>query len=453
MGLIKAAVGAVSGTMADQWKEFFACDSMPADVLVMKGKNKNSGRSSNKHGEDNVITDGSGISVADGQCAIIVEQGAIVELCAEPGLFTYRTDLAPSIFTGTLKEGLKSAALEAWNRFQFGGGAGKDQRVYYINTKHIMGNKYGTLNPVPFKVIIDKQIGKGLSIGVRCNGEYAYRIVNPMLFYTNVASNVKDVFTRDELDSQLKSELLKALQPALARVSQMGVDYSEIPLYTEVIADGLDEALTKQWTDIRGIAIVSFGVNSVSVSEEDKLKIQNLEQAIMMSDPMIAAGNIVQGQVDAMRDAAKNTAGAMTGFMGMGMAGMQGGMNAQNLFAMGQQQQMQQMQMQQQMAQQAAPAAPAAGGWTCSCGAAANGKFCPECGSPKPVPVPAAAGWTCSCGALNKGKFCAECGSPKPAGAPLYRCDKCGWEPADPSNPPRFCPECGDVFDDNDKVQ
>ena len=229
MGLIKAAAGAVGGMMADQWKEFFVCDAIDDDVLVVKGSKQASGRSSNTKGESNVISDGSAVSVADGQCMMIVEQGRVIELSAEPGIFIYKNDLSPSIFAGNLKDGLKGAAKDAWDRFKFGGGPGKDQRVYYFNTKELLGNKYGTVNPIPFKVMIDPSINRFLGISVRCNGEYSYKIVNPMLFYTNVCGNVQNEYNREEIDSQLKSELLTALQPALARISTKGIDYSEIP--------------------------------------------------------------------------------------------------------------------------------------------------------------------------------------------------------------------------------
>lgn len=437
MGLIKAAVGAIGGTLADQWKDYFYCDSLDADILAVKGQKRVSGRSSNRRGESNIITDGSGIAVADGQCMMIVEQGKVIELCAEPGVFTYDSKTSPSVFTGDLQEGLAGAAMDAWERFSFGGGTGRDQRIYYFNTKEIVGNKYGTVNPIPFKVVIDKAIGKTLPIDVKCNGEYSYRIINPMLFYTTLCGNMSDVYERSEIDSQLKGEVLKALQVALGKISAKYIDYSEIPLYADDIAEALNEALTPKWSAGRGIEIVSFGVNSVSVSEEDKEKIQNMQQAYIMSDPVMAAGNIASAQADAMRTAAGNENGAMMGFMGMGMASQAGGVDANAVFA----------RTQQQMAQkpQSAPMQDS-GGWICRCGATAYGKFCPECGSPKP----AAEGWTCACGTVNKGKFCTECGAKKPAGAPLYRCDKCGWKPEDPMYPPKFCPECGDVFDDND---
>ena len=435
MGLIRAAAGAISGTLADQWKEYFQCDAIDADVLVVKGQKVISGRSSNKKGEDNVISDGSAVVVADGQCLLIVDQGKVMDVCAEPGVYTYKTGTTPSVFGGSLKEGLKGAALDAWNRFQFGGGAGKDQRVYFFNTKEILGNKYGTANPIPFKVVIDPAMGRSLSIGVRCNGEYSYRIINPMLFYSKVCGNVTHSYERSEIDSQLKSEVLSSLQKAFGQLASRGVDYSEIPLHTDVIVDALNEALSSKWSEGRGIEVASFTVNSVSVSEEDKLKIQNLEQAIMMSNPMMAAGNLAQAQADAMRTAASNQSGAMAGFMGMGMAGMAGGLNANSLFEQG----MKMQQVQQTASKQATE------DWTCTCGTVNAGKFCVECGSKKPED-----GWKCVCGAVNKGKFCPECGAKKPEGVPIYKCDKCGWQPEDPKNPPKFCPECGDVFDVND---
>ena len=451
MGLIKAATGAIGGTLADQWKEYFYCDAIDADTLVVKGIRRESERSSNRKGESNVISDGSGIAVADGQCMIIVEQGKVVELCAEPGVFTYRTELTPSIFmggllgdkddskAGVIESGLKGAIKDAWERFKFGGGVGKDQRIYYFNTKEILGNKYGTLTPIPFKVVVDKASGRTLPVDIRCNGEYSYKIMNPMLFYTEVCGNVESAYTRDLIDSQLKAELLTAMQVAFGKLSAQGVDYSEIPLHAEELADALNDALSPKWSEGRGIEIVSFGINSVSISEEDKLKLQNIQQAYIMSDPMLAAGNISQATADALRAAASNEAGATAGFMGMGfanMAGGTGGMNAAGMFQQAQQ-------MQQAQPAQAAKEA----GWKCSCGATSTGKFCTECGSAKPADLE---GWACACGNVNKGKFCSECGAQKPAGAPLYQCDKCGWKPEDPKNPPKFCPECGDIFDGSD---
>ena len=440
MGLLKAGVGAAGGVLADQWREFFYCESMDADTLVAKGEKRTSGRSSNKKGEDNIISNGSIIAVNDGQCMIIVEQGKVVEVCAEPGEFVYDSSTEPSIFYGGLGEGIKKSFAEIGKRFTFGGDTGKDQRVYYFNTKEIIGNKYGTPSPVPFRVV-DQNVGLDIDIAIRCHGEYSYKITNPMLFYTNVCGNVESDYNRETIDSQLKTELMTALQPAFAKISAMGIRYSALPGHTMELADALNEVLSAKWRDLRGLEIVSFGVSAVNASEEDEKMIKELQRNAAFRNPTMAAAHMVGAQAQAMQDAAKNQGGmgATGGFFGMNMAQNAGGMNAANLFAMGQQQ--------AQQPQQSQPA-PQQAGWTCSCGAGGNtGKFCMECGKPQP----AADGWTCSCGAVNKGKFCSQCGSPKPAGAPLYRCDKCGWQPEDPAHPPKFCPECGDIFDENDQ--
>ena len=440
MGLISTALGAASGVLADQWKEYFYCEALPNNVLAVKGKKRVSARSSNR-GSDNIISNGSVIAVADGQCMLIVEQGKIVDVCAEPGEYVYDTSTEPSIFCGSLGEGIINIFKQIGKRFTFGGEAPKDQRVYYFNTKELTGNKYGTPSPVPFRVV-DRNIGLDIDISVRCFGEYSFVISNPLLFYTNVCGNVTADYTRDRLEGQMKSELLTALQPAFARISEMGIRYSALPGHTTELADALNEELSAKWRDLRGIEIASIGVSSIKASEEDEAMIKELQRNATFRDPNMAAAHLVGAQAAAMQSAASNTAaGPAMAFMGMNMAGQAGGVSAQSLYQMGQQAQQ----------QPAAPAAPAAGTWTCpSCGATATGKFCPECGTKKPEAAP---GWTCpSCGAVNKGKFCAECGTKKPAGAVQYRCDKCGWEPADPTKPPRFCPECGDPFDNNDIV-
>ncbi len=438
MGLLKAGVGALSGALADQWREYFYCDALENDVLVTKGIKRTSKRSSNTKGSENVISNGSIVAVADGQCMIIVEQGKIAELCAEPGEFVYDTSVAPTIMYGGLNgENIKKNFAEIGKRFTFGGQPAVDQRVYYFNTKEILGNKYGTVNPVPFRVV-DRNIGLDIDIAIRCNGEFSYKIVDPIMFYTNVCGNVDDEYLRSEIDSQLKTELMTALQPAFAKISEMGIRYSALPGHATELADVLNEVLSKKWTEMRGIKVWSFGVNSVTAPKEDEDMIKELQRNAVFRNPNMAGAHLVGAQAQAMQDAANNSAGAMTGFMGMGFAQQSGGTNAQNLFAMGQQQQYQQPQQSQQ------PAQTPADSWKCSCGAVNQGKFCMECGSPKVV------GWTCKCGKINQGKFCIECGSPKPADAPLYKCDKCGWTPEDPKNPPKFCPECGDVFDSND---
>ena len=442
MGLIKAALGAAGGVLADQWKEYFYCEALPENVLMTKGKKRVSSRSSNTKGSDNIISNGSVIAVADGQCMLIVEQGKVVDICAEPGEFVYDLSTEPSIFYGKLSKTIPAVLKEIGKRFTFGGEAPKDQRVYFVNTKEIVGNKYGTPSPVPFRVV-DANIRLDVDISIRCFGEYSYHVTNPVLFYTNVAGNVSEDYTRDRIDSQLKSELLTALQPAFAKISDMGIRYSALPGHTLEMADALNEVLSKKWGDLRGIEIASFGINSVKASEEDEQMIKDLQRNATLRDPNMAAATLVNAQAQAMQDAAKNTAGAPMAFMGMGMAQNAGGINASSLFQMGQQ---------QAPVAPAAPAAPAAApaaGWTCpKCGTQGNtGKFCVNCGEKQP----SAEGWTCpQCGAVNKGKFCAECGAKKPAGVPQYQCDKCGWVPPDPAHPPKFCPECGDPFDNGD---
>ena len=457
MGLIKAALGAAGGVMADQWLEYFYCDSLPENVMAVKGQKRSSGRSSNTRGSDNIISNGSVIAVADGQCMVIVDQGKVTEFCAEPGEFKYDASTEPSLFYGKLGKNILDTFKNIGKRFTFGGEAPKDQRVYYFNTKELIGNKYGTPSPVPFRVVDQRA-----DIAIRCFGEYSYRICDPILFYTNVCGNVSGDYTRDRLESQLKTELLTALQPAFAKISEQGIRYSALPGHTMEMADALNDVLSSKWRNLRGLEIVSFGVSSVKASEEDEAMLKELQRNAAFMDPTRAAAHLVGAQASAMQAAANNqNAGPAMAFMGMNMAGQAGGVNAQSLYQMGAQ-------------QQAAPAAagwtcacgqsgitgkfcpncgkpkpapaPAAGSWTCSCGATATGKFCPECGKPRPADT----GWTCSCGAVNKGKFCAECGKPKPAGTPKYKCDKCGWEPKDPTHPPKFCPECGDPFDDGD---
>ena len=398
MGLIKAAMGAAGSVMADQWKEYFYCEALPVDVLAVRGRKKVSGRSSNKGG-DNVISNGSLIAVADGQCMLIVDQGKIVDVCAEPGEYTYDMSTEPSVFTGSLGAGIS----------------------------------------------VDERAGIDLDIGIRCFGAYSYRITNPLLFYTNVCGNVSEDYTRDKIDDQLKSELLTALQPAFARVGETGVRYSGLTAHTKEISKALNDELSAEWKDVRGLEIVSFGVSSVKASEEDEQMIKEMQREAAYMDPTRAAGALSRAQAQAMTAAASNTsAGPAMAFMGMGMAQQAGGINAQSLYAMGQQQQ---MAAQQAAANAAAPKMEApAGGWKCSCGAVNTGKFCAECGQPKPVDDT----WTCSCGAVNKGRFCSECGKPKPAAVKQYKCNKCGWVPEDPTNPPKFCPECGDPFDAGD---
>ena len=471
MGLIKAGLGALGGVLADQWKEFFYCDALDMDTLVVKGQKRVSGRSSNTKGSDNVISNGSGIAVADGQCMIIVEQGKVVEVCAEPGEYTYDTSSEPSIFAGKFGESLKQTFKAIGKRFTYGGDTGKDQRVYYFNTKEIMGNKFGTPTPIIFEVM-NKRLGFSRTVNVRCNGVYSYTISDPLLFYTKVCGNVQGVYTRDQIDGQMKTEFISALQPAFGALAELELRPAQLPAKANELKQAMNDALRADWGS-RGISVEKIALNPITLNPEDMKKIQEMEDSASYGqNAFMMGGRMATATANAMETAAGNAAGAMTGFMGMGMAGgaMGGGFNqAQQFYQMG---------MQQQAQQQAAAPAPAQNGWKCACGATATGKFCPECGARKPEPKPAGGwkcacgatangkfcpecgspkpaddgGWTCSCGQQNKGKFCSNCGSKKPAGVPQYRCDKCGWQPEDPTKAPRFCPECGDSFDNGDII-
>ncbi|WP_408069895.1 SPFH domain-containing protein [Butyrivibrio sp. JL13D10] len=401
MGILKAGIGAASSVLADSWRDYFYCDALPADTLAVKASKRTGKGSSNTKGNDNIISNGSIIAVADGQCMLIVDQGKVTEICAEPGEFVYDISTEPSLFYGDLSDNIKETFKKIGKRIGFGGDTGNDQRVYFINTKDIIGNKYGTANPVPFRVV-DRNIGLDVDISIRCHGEYSYKIVDPILFYTNLCGNFQGEYRRDNIESQLKSELLTALQPAFAKISEAGVRYSALPGHTTEIADALNEVLSSKWGNTYGIRISTFGINSVNASEEDEKMIKELQKNAVYSNPNMAAGALVGAQAQAMQDAAKNTStGPMMAFAGMNMAQQAGGANAANLFAMGQQQ--------AQAAPQPAQMQPQSqGSWTCSCGTVNNGNFCSNCGQPRP-----SADWTCSCGTVNSGKFCSNCGKPR----------------------------------------
>ena len=454
MGLIKALTQSVGSTFADQWKEYFYCESIDSDILVTKGQKKRG----NNRGSDNIISNGSIITVADGQCMIIVDQGKVAEICAEPGEFTYDASSEPTIFSGSLGTSIVDSFKVMGKRFTYGGEIPKDQRVYYFNTKEIIGNKYGTATPIPFRVV-DTNIGLDIDIAIRCNGEYSYKVTNPLLFYTNVCGNITESYSRTEIDSMLKAELMNKLQPAFAKISAQGVRYSALPGYTTEISDALNEELSIKWRDLRGIQVASFSVNSVSASKEDEDMIKEVQKAAVLRNPAMMAATLAQAKAQAMQDAANNEGGAMMAFAGMNMAQMAGGgsMSAQDLMAMTNAGAPQQAQPQQ-------------AGWKCSCGATNQGKFCMNCGKPKVEEnswicscgasntgkfcmncggkQPDNSSWACECGSTNTSKFCMNCGKPKPG---KLRCNKCGYEPDPSEGPVKFCKECGDIFNEEDK--
>ena len=408
MGLIKAAAGAVGGVLADQWKEFFSCDALSNDVLVAKGKKTISGRSSNTKGSDNVISNGSGIVVADGQCMMIVEQGKVVEVCAEPGQFTYDNSIAPSVFAGNLGESIIETFKEIGKRFTYGGEAATDQRVYYFNTKELMDNKFGTPSPILFRVV-DHNIKLDLDVSLRCSGLYSYRITDPLLFYTNVCGNVEREYLREEIDSQLKTEFISALQPALAKISELQIRPSALPAHAEELSAAMNQVLTQKWAEKRGISVVSVAMNPITLTEEYEDMIRQAQGAAIYRDASMAGAAMTAATADAMRSAAENPNGAFMGYMGMGMAQQAGGVDTQALYEMGQKQ-----------AQKAEPSQPA---------------------------QEVAASWSCpDCQTANTGKFCSNCGKGKPAVSPAKFCTNCGWKVTDLLQAPKFCPECGTAF-------
>ena len=463
MGLIKAFSGAVSSAFADQWKEYFYCEALPVDVLVEKGQKRVNGKkSSNTKGSDNIISDGSIVVVNDGQCMIIVDQGKVVEFAAEPGAYKVDCKAESSIFSGSFGQRVIGLFKTIGRRFTFGGDTGSDQRVYYFNTKEILDNKFGTPNPVPFRVV-DNNVGIDIDVAVRCNGAFSYKVTNPILFYQNVCGNITQAYTRSQIDGQLKTEFISALQPAFGRLSELQLRPNQIMTHLTDLENALNEVLDEKWGSLRGVEVISVALGSVTLPKEDEDLIKELQRKnVYARNQAMAGATLVEAQAEAMKAAAGNANGAAMGFYGLNMAaGAGANMNAQQYFDNANQQKQQQQ---------------AADGWVCpKCGAHATGKFCPECGTPKPA---AQGAWTCpKCGAQATGKFCPECGTPKPAAegswkcpkcgaevqgkfcpecgtkkpeARRIKCNKCGWEPADPNNIPKFCPECGDPINEDD---
>ena len=353
MGLIKALAGSVIGTALDTWKDYFVCDSLDNDTLMVKGTKRGFG------GSGEVITNGSGIVVNEGQCALVVEEGNILEVAAEPGNYTFDSSLSPSIFDGGL-EGLKNSFKEAVERFTYGGEVNKSQRVYYVNTKEIMDNRFGTATPIPFRVIFDKATGSEVEISVRCNGEFTFKIVDPVTFYQKVAGNKAYRYEKDEILPIMKSEMLDALNPAFGKLSDLGIRYSELPAHTSELKDALREALKVRWEENRGIAFDSLTINSVTIPEADAERIKNFQFSAVNKDKDTANATIISATADAIRDAANNANGAATGFMNVNMASNLGS----------------------QFLQQNDGPKPSGGGYCPFCGQPlpAGAKFCPNCG-------------------------------------------------------------------------
>ena len=388
MGLIRAFGGAARTTLADQWKEFIYCDAMSADVLMQKGQARIGEHSSNTKRSENIISDGSKVAINEGQCMLIVENGRIVDFCAEPGEYLYQMGTEPSMLDSGW-HGLKESFKKVGKRFTFGGQPENDQRVYYINTKEIMGNKVG-VGEVPFR---DSEFG--FTIMLKGYGTYSYRITDPIMFYANVCGNVQDVFRRSQIDEQLKTEVQHNLQPALGKIALKGIAYDQLPLYTNEIADQLNQELTEDWVQNRGISVVSVALASITPDAESAKKIAQFQESRVYTNTRMMGARLGGAQANAMENAAKNDAGAMTGFMGLGMAQQAGGANVASFFE-----------------NSPEPAPVAANGWSCpACGSKNTGNFCQNCGAKKPE---SGETWTCACGTASQGKFCPNCGAKKP---------------------------------------
>lgn len=414
MGLIRMAIGAVSSTLKDQTVEIFECGQMadgvlmqPAVQVMRGGKNK---------GSENVISDGSTFNVARNQCAILVENGRVHDLVIgdedTEGQYRYDSSVEPSLLVGGFVE-LKPVMQQVWARFAAGGQARNIMRLCYINLQEIRDNKIGIGN-VPFR---DSEFQ--ITVKVQGFGRYSFCIKNPVAFFENVCNDPSRVVKRDELTSQMKSEVLASMQPALGRIAAQGVSYDMLINYPTQIADELNKELNAKWEQLRGIVMVSLALESVTVDDASAEKISKLQEARAMgTNAAIAGGRLVNAQANAMEAAASNTAGAMTGFMGLGMAGgNNAAASAMDLMRQAQQQpqqpqQPQQTPQQQPQASHIAGDGNPAGGWDCVCGKADNtGKFCPECGASKPETKE----WFCTeCGVKNSGKFCSECGTKRP---------------------------------------
>ena len=432
MGLISAAVSSVSGVLSDSWKEVIEPDDMSDSTLLVKGVAVKKG--SNKKGTDNYVSNGSVIHVYPNTLMLLMDGGKIVDYSAQEGYYEVNNSSAPSIFNGELKDSVK----ETWKRFQFGGVPSQKQYVYYINTAEIKGIKFGTRNPVNY---FDNFYNAELFL--RAHGSYSIKITDPIKFFTEFAPKGTDRIEIKDLSEQLFNEFMDALQSAINQMSVDGVRISAITSKSRELSKYMADVLDADWNDLRGIEVCSVGLASISYDDESKALINMRNKGAMMSDPTIREGFVQSSVAQGMQAAGSNTSGAANAFMGMGM-----GMNAAGGFMSAASQTNAAQMAQQQAAQQAAQQNQAANGWKCSCGTVNTGNFCSGCGSKKPENT----SWTCSCGKVNKGNFCANCGAKKPEGLPKYRCDKCGWEPEDPAHPPKFCPQCGDPFDENDRA-
>ena len=430
MGFIRMATQSIGTVFQDQPVDYFRCDEIPETILLRPATKIVRGKAVNNAGE-NVISNGSLFDVGVNQCAIFVENGQVHDLCAEPGQYRYDTQLEPSMLGGGLKDLGPSFKLML-QRFKAGGMSTNTMKIFYVNLKEIQGNKIGIGN-VPFR---DSEFG--FTVKVMGYGVYSYRITDPLLFFENITGTTLGDYPRSRIDEQLKSELQMAMQPALGKIAAMHISYDQLINYPKEIGEAVNQEMTPEWQEKRGISIVSIAFASITVDEESSKKIAQFQESRVYTNPGMMGARLGGAQANAMETAAGNAAGAMTGFLGMGFAQQAGGANPGQMYQMAQQ---------QGAVPPSEPAAPAASSgekpvsgqeWTCPhCQAVNHGKFCTNCGEKKPQPT----GWICpECGTENQGNFCSNCGTKKPVSQAA--CPECGWKPED-GKLPKFCPNCG----------
>ncbi len=436
MGIIKAFASAIGGAFADQWLEVVEPDNMGDTTVFTRGVKvrRDDKRNQNRKGTEDTISNGSVIHVYPNQFMMVLDGGKIVDYTAEEGYYTVDNSSLPSLFNGQFGDTLKTS----FERIKFGGVTPTAQKVFYINLQEIKGIKFGTRNPINY---FDNFYNAELFL--RAHGTYSIKITDPIKFYSEAVPRNQDRVDIQDINEQYLSEFLEALQSSINQMSADGVRISYVSSKGRELGKYMASTLDEEWGQMRGMEIQSVGIANISYDEESTKLINMRNQGAMLGDPSVREGYVQGAVARGMEAAGSNANGSMAGFMGMGV-GMQAGGGFVGAASQANQQQMQQ-QAAARAAQQPAPAT----GWTCACGHAGNeGKFCSECGKPRPE---AAGGWTCACGHEgNTGKFCSECGKPRPAGR--IKCDKCGYEP-DPNAPaPKFCPECGDPINDADKA-
>ena len=416
MGIIRAAINSVTGALADTWLEVIEPSPMANNDVIVPGQAVDQrGRSQNKKGGENLVSNGSIIHVYDNQFMILVDGGKIVDYTAEPGYFKVDNSALPSLFNGQFKDSLK----ESFSRVKYGGISSTSQRVFFINLQEIRGIKFGTQNPIQY---FDNFYESELFM--RLHGTYSIKITDPFKFYMEVipreviTNNQKYTFEMPTIQ-QYNDEFVAELSTAFNQYSADGFRVSHIASKTREMGKYMADALDDDWNQLRGFQVLSVGMQAPSYDEESQKIINErskmASQVSYLKDGANQQAYMAKSVGEGISGAGNNPGGAAIGFMGMNMAqnmgaGVMGGY-MQNPQYSNQNQQGGYVQQQQQQPQQ-----------------------------PQQQAAPAQGGWTCECGAVNQGKFCSECGKPKPEAPKKRFCTNCG---AELSPTTTFCPECG----------